>query len=290
VIVAAAWQDDLPLAGVLVALGLYLLGSRGRPALVPRTRSARRHRRAAAFLAGLAVIVLALQPPLDELAGRDLWAHMVQHLLLMVVAAPLLVLAGPWLRLWRGLPVSWRRPVARALLGWARTAPIRAAAAWIGAPVPAWTLFNLDLVAWHLPWAYDLAVQVPVVHDLEHASFLGLGILYWAQVIDSPPFRTRLDNDLRRVAYLVSGMIPSWGLAVVLAFSAVPVYAAYAKGHPGLSALADQQIAAGIMWVPGSVPASLAIFWHLYRWLAADADGEGTAAGQGRRRHLEGGT
>jgi len=287
VIVAAAWQDDLPLAGALVALGLYALGGRGLPTVIPRTRSVARHRRAATFLVGLAAIVLALQPPLDDLADDYLWAHMLQHLLLMVVAAPLLVLAAPWLRLWRSLPLSWRRVTARELLGSAWAAPIRATATRLGSPVWAWALFNLDLVLWHLPGSYDLALRVQAVHDLEHASFLGLGLLYWAQVIDSPPFRTRLD-DLRRVAYLVTGMIPGWGLAIVLAFSTVPVYAAYAIGHGGLSALADQQIAAGLMWMPGSIPASVAVFWCLYRWLAADAGEGGAAVGHERRRHLGG--
>ncbi len=285
-IVTAAWQDDLPLAGVLVALGLYALGHRGRPMVVPWRRSVR-YRRVGTFLAGLAVVVLALQSPLDDLAGRYLWAHMVQHLLLMVVAAPLLVLASPWLRMWRGLPLGWRRVVARELLGSAWAAPVRAVVRRLGSPAWAWVLFNLDLVAWHLPGPYDLALQVQAVHDLEHVCFLGSSLLYWAQVIDSPPFRARLD-DLRRVAYLVTGMIPSWGLAIVLAFSTTPIYAAYADAHSGLSALADQQIAAGVMWVPGSLPASIAVFWCLYRWLVADADATEVTTGHERRRHLGG--
>jgi putative membrane protein len=283
-----AWQDDLPLAGVLVALGLYVLGHRRRPPLLLSRGRPMLHWRTGILLAGLAAIVLALQSPLDDLADRYLWAHMVQHLLLMVVAAPLLVLAAPWLRMWRGLPLSWRRAVARGLVGSAWAIPMRAVTRRLGTPAWAWALFNLDLIAWHLPWPYDLAVRVQTVHDLEHACLLGSSLLYWAQVIDSPPFRTQLD-DLRRVAYLVTGMIPSWGLAIVLAFSTVPIYPAYAGAHGGLSALADQQIAAGIMWMPGSFPASVAVFWCLYRWLVADADetGEG-ATGRQRRRHLGG--
>src|SRR5207244_782925 len=77
------------------------------------------------FLAAMASIVLALQPPLDSLVGTYLWAHMVQHLVLLGVAAPLLVLSAPWLRVWRGLPLGWRRGLARTLVmgGW--SAPLR---------------------------------------------------------------------------------------------------------------------------------------------------------------------
>jgi cytochrome c oxidase assembly factor CtaG len=229
----------------------------------------------------MAAIVVALQPPLDPLVGVFLWAHMVQHLLLLGVAAPLMVAAAPWLRIWRGLPLGWRRGLARAVVLGRWAAPLRAVGTFLGRPGEAWLVFTVTLVAWHLPWLYDLALRNQAVHDLEHLSFLGLAILFWAMVIDSPPFRSQLDQ-LHRVAFVLAAMVVSWGLAVVLVFATVPIYSYYAAlattphliagalvytDPGGLTAVADQELAGGIMWVPGSIPFSVAIFVFLYRWL-----------------------
>jgi putative membrane protein len=113
---------------------------------------------------------------------------------------------------------------------------------------------------------YDLTLTNSGVHYLEHLSFLLFGVLFWAQVADSPPFHARLDLP-HRVGYVVFGMAASWVLAVVLALSPRPIYPAYAQVH-GLSPLADQQLAAGVMWGLGSIPFAIAIFVLLYRWLA----------------------
>src|SRR5207237_7293279 len=110
---------------------------------------------------------------------------------------------------------------------------------------------------------------------------LGFAILCWAQVIDTPPFHSRL-RQLQRVAYVLGAMTVSWVLALVLVFAAGPIYPYYASvastphviagvlsytDPAGLTALEDQQLAGGIMWVPGSIPFSVAIFVFLYRWL-----------------------
>jgi putative membrane protein len=253
----------------------YWIGSRRRPRLrvISRRRRSPRHLwRPLAFYAGLVATALALLGPVERLSDSLLWAHMLQHLLLMLVAAPLLVLGAPWLPLWRPLPLTFRRRVASAVVRGPRCAPVRAAARWLALPVVAWVLFNGDLALWHVPALYDLTLRNEGVHYVEHATFLGLAMLFWAQVADSPPFHSRLD-DIRRVLYLTAGATASWLLAVVLALSPTPLYSAYSSIHPrpeGLSVLTDQQLAAGTMWGPGSVPYAIGVFWLLYTWLAEE--------------------
>ncbi len=112
------------------------------------------------------------------------------------------------------------------------------------------------------------------VHYTEHVTFLFFGLIAWGQVIDSPPFHSRLDAP-RRIAFSVGQMAVGWVLAMLLAFASDPWYSFYAdvrRRDGGISALTDQHLAAGVMWVPASLPWSLLIFILIYRWLA---DGEG---------------
>jgi putative membrane protein len=250
---------------------LRVVGRRRRPSFPPW--------RLVAFYAGLLSILVALTGPLDRLSEELLWAHMVQHILLMLVAAPLLVLGAPCLPFWRPLPLGLRRRLASAVVQGPRLGPVRRAARWAGLPLVAWALFNGDLALWHVPALYDLTVRNVAVHYVEHHSFLVLGMLFWAQVTDSPPFRSRL-GDFERVLFLTGGAAASWLLAVVLALSPSPFYSAYSSIQPrpeGLSAVNDQQLAGGAMWGPGSVPYAIGVFWLLYAWL-------GEESGRRRRR------
>jgi putative membrane protein len=257
-----------PAVGSALAAVLYVRGSRRHLRLVAVPRRRGQRLRAWAFFAALATILVALDSPIDTLAPKYFWVHMVQHVLLMMVAAPLLVLAAPWMVMWRGLSLGVRRSVATALSGSPTWRAVGAGARWLASPVPAWVAFNVTLVGWHLPALYGLTLRDGLVHDVEHLSFLVLGVLFWAQAIDSPPLRARLGLP-GRVAYVTLGAVVSWLLAVVLAFAPHPLYAAYvqAHAHGGLSALNDQQLAAGIMWGPGSIPYAVFVFVALYRWL-----------------------
>jgi cytochrome c oxidase assembly factor CtaG len=250
------------LLGIEVTAILYLWGGHRR---VHATSSSRT--RALAFWAGLAVILFALDTPLETLARQLFWAHMTQHLLLIMVAAPLLVVGAPWLQLWRGLPLALRRPLARTLVKHPALAPPRQAFRWLSAPLGAFMVSTASLWFWHWPAAYNLTLSHHLVHHLEHGLFLGLGILFWAQVIDQYPFRARL-GSLQRAAYVFLGTIQAWALAAVLAFATAPYYAyAVLPSRPGgISALTDQQVGAGIMWVPGSITFSIVFLTCLYLW------------------------
>jgi putative membrane protein len=262
------------LAVVAVSAVSYWRGSR-RPSLRVVSGAARRRRlpwRGWCFAAGLATLVVALDSPVDRLAGDWFWVHMLQHVLLMMIAAPLLVLGAPWTPFWRSFPSGLRNRFANTLADGASRGWLRRAFAVASAPLVAWLLLDVDLAVWHVPAVYELTLRNVGVHDIEHISFVLLGILFWIQVIESPPFHTRL-SSFGRVVYATAGSAASWLLALVLALSTTPLYPSQSAEHHGVSALADQQLAAGIMVGPGSVPYAIVVFYWLYVWLGADEAG-----------------
>jgi putative membrane protein len=266
----SAWPfEPFVLLGIEIAAVLYFVGGAGRVGISHSSATARW--RSAAFWLGLATILLALQSPIEILARQLFWVHMVQHLLLMAVAAPLLALASPWTRMWRALPLSWRRGIAKPVFRNPRLQPVRWLYREVSRPGVIWFLAVANLWLWHVPGLYDLTLRNHLVHHLEHTLFLGLSLAFWAQVIDQVPFHARL-GSLARSAYVFSAMVASWGLAAVLSFATGPFYAyALLPSRPGgISALTDQQLGGGMMWVPGAIPYSIAFVALLFRWLAEE--------------------
>lgn len=261
------WSLDPPLFMAIFMAILYWVGDR-RTVAPERTRRERRWR-SVSFYGGLVVLVIALNSPLDALSERLFWVHMIQHVLLLVLAPPLIVIARPWIRLWRGLPLGARLSLGHGLAQGGRAAPLRSLSRTLGSPLPSFVLFSGVLLSWHVPALFDATLHSTAVHALEHALFFSTALLFWKQVLPSPPLHARLDA-LQRVAYLVGAMVVSWILAIVLALAPHPLYAVYAHEavRPGgISALADQQIAAGIMWVPGSITFVIVMFAYVHRWL-----------------------
>ncbi len=262
------WSFDPPLLLVIVLAILYWLGNR-RTISPARTVLARRWQSACLY-AGLAVLVIALSSPLDILSEQLFWAHMVQHVLLLVVAPPLIVLGRPWTRLWRSQRLSVRQSLARGLSRSESTRWLRRSSRALGSPLAGFLAFSGVLLAWHVPVLFDATLRSGALHALEHTLFFTTALMFWKQVIDSPPLHARL-SSVQRVAYLIGAMVVSWVLAIVLALAPHPLYAFYAHeaSRPGgISALSDQQIAAGIMWVPGSITFVIVIFAYVHRWLA----------------------
>ncbi len=251
------WSWDLSLIYVVPAAVLYALGSRprlGRPNAL----------QAAAFYTGLLSLVIALDSPIDVYADELLWVHMLQHIILLTVAPPLILLGRPWPTMWRALPRRTRSWTAREV---ARS-PLRA----LAKPLAAWILFNGAIVVWHIPSAYDLTERNGLVHACEHAIFFFCGLLFWARVIDTGPLRPRLQWPVR-IAYIVGAMIVGWVLAIVFVVAPHPIYQHYADlpSRPGgISALTDQQLAGGMMWVGGSLSLTIALLVALYRWVAPE--------------------
>ncbi len=258
------WSIQAALVYVVVAGLLYWLGGRGW-----RRRGPHERLRELAFVAGLVTIVVALEGPIDYYADELFWVHMLQHVLLLTLAPPLILLGRPWPRMWRALPLRTRTTVGRAVARGGWTAPLRA----LARPVPAFVLFNGTLVAWHIPAAYNATLAHQTIHNIEHAMFFFTGLLFWARVVDPGPLRPRLAWPAR-VAYVVGSMVVGWILAITLVLVPHPLYAHYADEATrpgGISALTDQQLAGGVMWVLGSLSFTIAMLIGFYRWLEPDS-------------------
>lgn len=261
------WHVETPLPSVAVFAVAYTVGA-----------SRRANRRgaiaqAAFFTAGLLALVVAFASPLAALDGRLFWAHMAQHVLLLAVAPPLILLGRPWATSWQALPRDVRRPVARSLAHGRPTRPLRAAARMLGSPPVALAIFCGTLFVWHVPALFDATLTSGTVHVIEHMTFLAAGFLLWSQLIDSPPLRSRL-GDPARALYALVAVAAGTALTLLLVLAPSALYAGYADlaSRPGgFSALADQRLAAGIMWVPGSIPFIAAALVFVYRWLDEDS-------------------
>jgi cytochrome c oxidase assembly factor CtaG len=239
-----AWPVELSVAIPVVITGAVYLRGWGRL----RRRLPRRFevRHAAAFLGGLVTMLLALASPADALTHRWLSAHMVQHLLLMVVVPPMLWMGAPEVPLVVGLPRSIRR-MALAVTG----APIGRLTRWLLHPSVGWIAFALALWVWHAPALYDLALDSDVWHHVEHACFLVSALLFWRPVILAWPAQM-IWPRWTMVPYLALAMFQSLPLAAILTFSDRVIYTRY-------SSVEDQALAGVIMWVPGSIPLLLPI-------------------------------
>lgn len=226
-----------------LALGLYLAGVVRR-----RTRFPRRPLglwRIAAFAFGVAAIVVALESPIDRLAEGSFALHMVQHLILMMVAAPALVLGEPLNLFLSAAP----RPAARALAALFRSKPVHA----LQHPVVAWCAFTGVLWGAHYSSLYELALENESVHQFEHALFLAAALLFWYVPFAGTPavWAARPLSQPLRIVFLLSCMAPSGFLGFSLYESGRVLYPHY-LGVPGTSApsaLHDQQLGGMLMWL-----------------------------------------
>jgi cytochrome c oxidase assembly factor CtaG len=257
VIAVVAWHE----------IGLARLAARSRP---ERTRQ--RRLRSIWFYAGLAVLLIAVQSPLDYWAEDYFFVHMTQHLLLMFGAPTLIVAGAPWQPLLDALPRQGGKVLTREVLtrGWAR--PVRAVAAFALRPWVAVTLFSAVMVIWHLPALYDLSQRNQAVHIwLVHGSYLAVGLVFWLQFIPSVPFRITMTPVSQACALLATNLV-MWALAMAMGFlSSTSWYSVY--GHtPGvtLPAYADQQIGAGILWICGDFWAIPTMIFVMRRLMAED--------------------
>jgi cytochrome c oxidase assembly factor CtaG len=244
-IVLAAWHE----------IGVQRLARRSRP-----TRNHERRIRSICFYLGLAVLLLAVESPIDYWAGGYFFVHMIQHLLLMFAAPTLVVAGAPWQPMLDALPGHTGRSVTRGVLAGNWSRPLRAAAGALLRPWPAVVIFNTVMILWHLPGPFDLAETNQAVHIwLMHGSYFAAGLLFWLQFIPSPPFRREMPLLSRGVALIGTNGIMVV-LAMALSFFAVRSWYPVYSHVPGvtLPPLADQQLGAAILWVCGdfwAVPA-----------------------------------
>ncbi|MEX2228999.1 MAG: cytochrome c oxidase assembly protein [Dehalococcoidia bacterium] len=245
----ANWSFDPQfLVPVAIAAWFYVHG------LTRWTERSREHPwwRTAFFFTGLALLVIAIESPLDRLAEDYLAFHMIQHEVMMTLAVPAILLGAPTTPSLRGMPRWLRLGVVRRL---ARRPEVRLAYRWVTHPVVAIATGTAVLWAWHLaPGWYDGALTNAAIHDLQHLSMAGIAMLFWWNVIDPKPRRSRLAY-IPRVLYVFAAGVPRQFLAAMLTFAERPLYDVYRVAH-GPLALApadDQQLGGLIMWVPGGM-------------------------------------
>lgn len=224
--------------------------------------------RAASFAGGLAAVAVALLSPVDRVASALFSVHMVQHLLLVLVAAPLIVLGEPLAVTMWALPVRARRAVARA---W-RRAPM-ASALWLALrhPATAWSLHVVALWLWHAPRLYDAALGDNGVHELEHASFFLTALLFWMAPFDR--HRHRLGLGAASL-YLFAAGLQGTILGALMTLARHPLYQAHLEttARWGLTPLEDQQLAGLIMWIPAGLVYLGALIPFAFRALGGDAE------------------
>jgi len=246
--VLAEWSlPPLLTLGVVLTGGVYLRGwlaiRKTRPAQFTLLRLSY-------FLIGLAALWVAVASPLDGFADVLLSTHMVQHLLLMSVVPPLLLLGWPVVPLLRGLPGWILRPVVGPLL---RLPALRRLWRWLISPLVAWITMNVIFIGWHVPAAYDFALKHEHWHQFEHVCFLAGSLVFWWCIVRPWPTRQRW-NSWGLLLYLLAADLVNTAVSAFLAFCDWPVYNYYlTQPNPfHVSPLSDQILGAVIMWVVGS--------------------------------------
>lgn len=259
------WNADPAIVcGLLVFAGLFVFGTRKLWRHAGPGRGVRIGQ-ALAGAAGLFTVAIALLSPLDRLAEYLFWVHMVQHMALILLAAPLLVLSRPIVPLLWALPRGMRRRLGRF---WMRRNSVRAVAATLTLLPAAWLLSAATLWLWHAPALYQAALMDSATHALEHATFLGTAVLFWWAALDPHGGRRRYGAS---VLAIVTMGVQNGVLGALITFSSLPWYGVYASRSVawGLAPLEDQQLAGLVMWVPAGVVylgAAAALF---ISWLAA---------------------
>jgi putative membrane protein len=265
------WHPEVAIGLELLLVGYLLATGPGRRRFgwgPPPSRG-----RVAAFVAGSLILAGAVLGPLAEWAGHGaLSAHMLQHLLLMLVVPPL------WLL---GLPAWLVAPAARAPL-------VGRVGGWLTRPLPALALASAVQIAWHLPVAFDAALRVEPLHALEHISFLATGLCFWWPVTGSAAAWPR-PSPPGQLLYLFLATIPMMAVAAPITLAEdvlYPYYAATGQAWP-LAPRTDQELAGVLMWVGGMLGYLVAGTVVFFRWAGPEAreDDEVQLAGEEATAH-----
>ena len=276
--------DPIAVVALCLAAWLYIAGLR-------RVRSVRRpfpRRWSAAYFLGLGAIALALLSPIDAYADASLWVHMCQHLLLTVVAPPLLALGAPITLALRTSPVRFRMRVLVPLL---RSRLVEH----VTRPVVGWVLFAGAPFAIHFSPLFDLALRNDAVHAFEHALWLGTALIFWWPIVGRDPTPHRMSYPARMLSMFLA--MPAGSFAAVALYGAstalYPAYAALPAPWGGSDALGSQRTSAVIMWLVGNLAMVVAMLivaaaWKRNEELAAEPSCAGSRASAARPHAVNG--
>lgn len=261
--VLTLWSfDAVPWAGTLLAAAAYLIAvrkvNRRHPRVpVPGWRSA-------AWLAGLAIILVALESPVERYAEDLLSVHMVQHVLLAMVAPPLLALGAP---VTLALRVAGPRTRQRIILPILHARVVRL----IAHPAVAWLIFTIAMFVLHFSRLYDAALENPTLHLVEHGAFLVVGALFWWPIVASDPVPWRM-RHAARLAYVILQMPVNAAVGLAIYFAPTVLYPHYATllRTWGPDALTDQRIGGDVMWGVGDLMLLGTVPLLIAAWMAEE--------------------
>ncbi len=243
--------------GVVIPLAISaLLYARG--SYIQRIRSRREQ---FCFWSGWTALALALVSPLHPLGEELFSAHMVQHEILMLIAAPLLVLSRPLVTFLWGLPFEWRRTVGR----WSKTDYVQRPWTFLTDPLTAWSLHAAAIWIWHAPFMFELTLKSDLAHTAQHLSFLLSALLFWWALFYAHGRKAYGAG----VFYLFTTAVHTSILGALLTFAPHIWYSSYSTTTQawGLTPLEDQQIGGLIMWVPAALVYLAAGLWLFAEWL-----------------------
>jgi putative membrane protein len=276
------WSANVAvLAAYAVVAAAHLLGVRGAVTDAGRPRlTGAALREAVTFQAGLLLVLLAVVCPMGYWSYRFIWVRDLQDVVLAIGAPALIVFGAPWLPLSRGLRLSGRphrqRPDVAGTMSDKQAAAGNGSARWQAVPIMITVAFCVIWWAWHVPALFDAALRNPLIYAAEVVTYLGVGIAFWLQLVDSRPLHPR-SAKLHRVALLLGAAASGTVLGLIRVFSPGLAYPAYLGFHHHvLSVVADQQVGGAVLWVIPLVPFSLLAVSLVIGWLN-DEDAEAAA-------------
>lgn len=244
-------EEPVMTVAVFLAVAVYFIGLARLRRAAPRLTFPQW--RVWCYVGGVLAFVIALLSPIAAYSEELFAMHMVQHLLLLVAAPPLILMGAPLLPALWALPTEPRHRVSRLLRP---GKPLARVGHWLATPIVAVALYVVSVGMWHIPKLYDAAQGRTFTHDLEHAMFYGAALLYWWPIVYPAKGRRRLRLAMA-LPYLLPPFLEGMLIGVLLTFAGDPLYETYAHldASPiwGLSTLDDQQLGGLIMWVPGGM-------------------------------------
>lgn len=206
-------------------------------------------RHALAFYAGLVVMASAMLTPIDTFNDELFWVHMLQHLLMMLVAAPLILLGRPVQLALRAMPGRWSKEIGQRVF---KPKAMRSGIAALSMPLIIAFVYNANFVFWHVPYLYEATLSSSLIHYLMHATYIGTAFLFWWPIIDPVPRHHKYSTGMILVQLAVA-MLCGKILGAVFTFAPNPIYDAYVNADRvwGMSPMVDQQISGIVMLVGG---------------------------------------
>ncbi|NQW19970.1 MAG: cytochrome c oxidase assembly protein [Chloroflexi bacterium] len=263
----SAWNfSSLPAVLLLVLAGAYAIGTI-RLALRSETDSSY-WSKVAASASAFVLLAVALAGPFDYYSGELFAAHMSQHIIIAMLAAPLLLIARPMPAYIWALPRPLRIGVGTAFTG---SGVIVRVLTLLTRPMVALPLFIGTLYGWHIPAAYNGSLENEWLHLFMHFSMFTTAILFWWPIVGPPPIRTQL-NHPQRIVYLLLAVTPTALLAAIITLTKSVLYDFYlaAPGHFGWSTTEDQRVGGLLMWIPGNFVYLLTLTVLFFKWFALE--------------------